>query len=77
MEREREMTREEQVKIFGEEKSSGGAEMISSSNLLSLLASKDRDFLLSPTGTRVISLSLSLDDRVSLEAVTSVCVFHS
>lgn len=47
------MTREEQVKIFGEEKSSGGAEMISSSNFLSLLASKDRDFLLSPTGTRV------------------------
>ena len=39
----------------------GEVEVVSSgSRYLSLLTSKDRDFLLSPTGTQVLSLSLSL-----------------
>ena len=38
----------------------GEVEVVSSgSQYLSLLTSKDRDFLLSPTGTQVLSLSLS------------------
>ena len=42
---------------------SGEVEVVSSgSRYLSLLTSKERDFLLSPTGTQVLSLSLSLSD---------------
>lgn len=37
----------------------GDADKVSSSRFMSLLASKDRDYLLSPTGSQVLSLSLS------------------
>jgi hypothetical protein len=65
IEKEREFVRESDEEMKDDFQAlvlntNGDSQQLSSSRFSSLLASKDRDYLLSPTGAQVLSLSLSL-----------------